>query len=110
MQTAKFKSADSVRGIHKQMMALKSLSLMAVLSVFLLFAQAVEHSHSHDADLQSQFDCEVCLKVGSLDDVALAKAPNLQQHSGVQSYSALIESFSSSEIIRATARAPPAYS
>ena len=110
MKTAKQSSTDSVHSIHKQMMALKSLSLMAVLSAFLLFAQAVEYGHSHDADLQSQFDCEVCLKVGSLDDVALAKAPSLNQQASVQSYTTFIESHSSTEIIRATARAPPAYS
>jgi len=110
MQIAKRTDTDSVYGIHKRMMALKSLSLMAVLSVFLLFAQAVEYSHTHDVDLQSQFDCEVCLKVGSLDDVALAKAPSLDQQTSTHSYSALIQSFSSTEIIRATARAPPSYS
>ena len=77
MKTATQTSTETVQGIRKQMMALKSLSLMAVLSVFLLFAQAVEHSHSHDADLQAQFDCEICLKVGSLDDIAVAKAPSL---------------------------------
>ena len=110
MQSATPTSTESVRSIRKQMMALKSLPLMAVLSVFLLFAQAVEHSHSHDTDLQAQFDCEIYLKVGSLDDAAVAKAPSLTQQPSAQSYAALIQGHSSTEIIRANARAPPAYS
>ena len=101
MQTATQTSLNMLHGIRKQ--------LMAVLSVFLLFAQAVEHGHIHDADLQAQFDCEICLKVGSLDDVAAAKAPSLNQLSTTQSYSALVENHSSLNTIRATARAPPAY-
>jgi hypothetical protein len=109
MQTATQTSTETAQSIRKRMMALKSLSLMAVLSVFLLFAQAVEHSHSHDADLQAQFDCEICLKVGSQDDAAVAKAPSLHQQPISQSYSALVQSHSSTETIRATARAPPAY-
>ena len=109
MKTATQTSTETVQGICKQMMAVKSLSLMAVLSVFLLFAQAVEHSHGHDADLQAQFDCEICLKVGSLDDIAVAKAPSLNQQPGSLSYSALVQSHFSTETIRATARAPPAY-
>ena len=110
MQSATPTSTESVRSIRKQMRALKSLPLMTVLSVFLLFAQAVEHSHSHDADLQAQFDCEICLKAGSLDDAAVAKAPSLNQQPNIQSYVALIESHCFVEIIRATARAPPTYS
>lgn len=110
MKTATRKSTATVRGIRRQMMALKSLSLMAVLSVFLLFAQAVEHSHTHDTDLQSQFDCEICLKVGSLEDVAVAKPPSLSLQPNTQTYAVLIESHTSLGTIRATARAPPAYS
>ena len=95
--------------IHRQMTALKSLPLMAVLSLMLLFAQAVEHGHSHDADLQSQFDCEICLKVGSLDAIAVAQTPTLGTPAATQAYAPPIQNFSSSKPASATARAPPAY-
>lgn len=82
---------------------------MAALSVFLLFAQAVEHGHSHDADLQSQFDCEICLKVGSLDAIAIADAGSLALPTNDQPYSVRIQNWFSTDLPSATARAPPAY-
>lgn len=80
---------------------------MAVLSLFLLFAQAVEHGHSHDAGPQAQFDCEVCLKVGSLDDLLALDAPSFDFSAESERYTLLLQDPSSSESIRATARAPP---
>lgn len=38
-----------------------------ILCFFLLFAQSAVLLHSHDGDLQQQFDCEICLKVNSTD-------------------------------------------
>ena len=102
-------NTQTVLGISKQMKALRSLPLMAALSVFLLFAQAVEHGHSHDADLQAQFDCDICLKIGSLDGIAVAEASSLDIPSRSQSYSALIQNRFSAEPALATARAPPTY-
>jgi hypothetical protein len=109
MQLSTQTSTKIVRGIRKQMTALRSLPLMAVLSLFLLFAQAVEHGHSHEADLQAQFDCEICLKIGSLDDVVLAEAPSLHFSSTPQTFSILIQNQISSELVSASARGPPSY-
>jgi hypothetical protein len=102
-------STKIVRGIRKQMTALRSLPLMAMLSLFLLFAQAVEHGHSHEADLQAQFDCEICLKIGSLEDVVLAEAPSLHFSSTPQTFPILIQNQTSSELVSASARGPPSY-
>ena len=99
---------NTQHSISRRMTALKSLPLMALLSFMLLFAQAVEHGHSHDADLQSQFDCEICLKVGSLDDLAIADAPSFDLPTGSQVFTALITNPVSSKPARTTARAPPA--
>ena len=109
MQLSSQTSTKIVRGILKQMTALKSLPLMAVLSLFLLFAQAVEHGHSHEADLQAQFDCEICLKIGSLEDIAVAEATNLSFLSTHQTFPILIQNQISSEPISASARSPPSY-
>lgn len=109
MQLSTQTSTEVVRGMRKQMTALKSLPLMAVLSLFLLFAQAVEHGHSHEADLQSQFDCEICLKIGSLDDIIVAEAPQLSLPTTHQTFPILIQNQTSSELVSASARGPPSY-
>lgn len=108
MQSSLQTSTDTVRSIRKQMAALRTLPLMAVLSLFLLFAQAVEHGHSHD-DLQAQFDCEVCLKVGSLEDVVLADTPSLSLPTTQQASPLLVQIQISSVRAVATARGPPSY-
>ena len=82
---------------------------MAVLSLFLLFAQAVEHGHSHEADLQAQLDCEICLKIGTLEDIAVAEAASLGFPSTHQTFSILIQNQISSELVSASARGPPSY-
>jgi hypothetical protein len=109
MKVSSQTSIEIVRSLRKQMTALRSLPLMAVLSLFLLFAQAVEYGHSHEADLQAQFDCEICLKIGSLDDITFAEAPNLTLPTTHQTFSILIQNQTSSEPTSASARGPPAY-
>lgn len=53
-------------------------SVAALLAVALLFAQSTELFHSHDSDLSKQFDCEICLKLSSLEDAV--QAPQLATH------------------------------
>jgi len=108
MHSSLHTSTDTVRSIRKQITALRTLPLMAVLSLFLLFAQAVEHGHSHD-DLQTQFDCEICLKVGSLEDAALADALSLSLPTTQQTFPLLVQTQISSVRAVATARGPPSY-
>jgi hypothetical protein len=109
MQLPTQTSTKIVLGIRDQMKVLRSLPLMAVLSLFLLFAQAVEHGHSHEGDLRAQFDCEICLKIGSLEDIAVAEAPNLGFPSAHHTFSILIQNQISSELVSASARGPPSY-
>ena len=109
MQLATQISTKIVSDIRNQMTALRSLPLMAVLSLFLLFAQAVESGHSHEADLQAQFDCEICLKMGSLEDIAVAEALNLGVSSTHHTFAILIQNQISSELVSASARGPPSY-
>ncbi len=100
---------DTAQIIRRQMTALRSLPLLAALSLMLLFAQAVEHGHSHDADLQSQFDCEICLKVGSLDAIAVAEAATVVSLTPNSAYALPVQNHSSTKPASATARAPPAH-
>ncbi len=95
--------------MRRQMVALRSLPLMAVLGLFLLFAQVVEQSHSHEADIQAQFDCEICHKIGSLDDIAVSQAPELDLPLTPQTYSILTQNQISPEPTTANARGPPSY-
>lgn len=46
----------------------KEYSAYGVLCFLLLFVQSADLTHSHDGDLQQQFDCEICLKVGANED------------------------------------------
>ena len=95
--------------LSARMTALKSLPLNAVLCLFLLFAQTVDLGHSHDADLQSRFDCEICLKVDSLDDLVVPSSTNLVTLVSSQPCSVLAQSQTFSTPTTATARAPPSY-
>ena len=101
--------SKKVRSMRKQMTGIRSLPLMVTLSLFLLFSQVLETAHSHKADLLAQFDCETCLKIGSLEDVALSKASSLSLPAEHQIFSILIQSLTSSELVKAAARGPPSY-
>jgi len=102
-------SPKTVRSVHKQITALRSLPLMVALSLFLLFSQVLAPGHSHEADLLAQFDCEICLKIGSLEDIAVAEAPSLSLSTGNQIFSILSQNQISSETVKAAARGPPSY-
>ena len=102
-------SPKIVRSIHKQITALRSLPLMVALSLFLLFSQALATGHSHEAYLLAQFDCETCLKIGSLEDIAVAEASRLSLSTGDQIFSILSQNQTSLETVKAAARSPPSY-
>ena len=104
-----FKASPTIQLIRERMLALRSLPVMAVLSLVLLFAQAEQLGHTHEADLQAQFDCEICLKLGSLEDAAIADAPSMGFVVSSQSYDALNQNLFTSVPPSATARSPPSY-
>ena len=109
MQLSIQKSPKIVSSIHKQITALRSLSLMVALSLFLLFWQVLAPGHSHEADLLAQFECEICLKIGSFEDIAVAEASSLSLSTGNQIFSILSQNQISSETVKAAARSPPSY-
>jgi hypothetical protein len=102
-------SPKIVRSIYKQITALRSLPLMVALSLFLLFSQVLAPGHSHEADLLAQFECEICLKIGSFEDITVAEASSLRLSTGNQIFSILSQNQISSETVKAAARSPPSY-
>ena len=109
MQLSIQKSPKTVSSIHKQITAHRSLPLMVALSLFLFFSQVLATGHSHEAVLLAQLDCEICLKINSLEDIAVAEAFSLSFSSGDQIFSILIQNQISSETVKAFARGPPSY-
>ncbi len=57
-----------------------AIACMLALSAVLLLAQGVELSHSHD-DIQSQLDCQICLKHGSKGKLHVASGISLDLRS-----------------------------
>ena len=49
------------------------LILLAAAFVFVL-VQTATQQHSHDGDLSIHMDCQICLKLGSQNDVAVAQS------------------------------------
>lgn len=49
-------------------------TLLALLCVLFLSAQTLDLAHSHGNDAEQQADCEICLKLGSDDDVIIDSA------------------------------------
>ena len=49
------------------------LTLLAAAFVFVL-VQTITLQHSHDGDLSIHVDCQICLKLGSQDDVTVLQS------------------------------------
>ncbi|PCI54504.1 MAG: hypothetical protein COB36_10085 [Alphaproteobacteria bacterium] len=92
-----------------RMAKLKAGALCGLLCLLLVFAQYTSLNHNHDGDLQAQTDCEICLKIGSLDDLATSGNANLS----VIVRAHFVASDSQSQPFFATpvqkARAPPSH-
>lgn len=94
-------------GASKKHSLLSGSVLSFVLVCSLVFAQAVSLNHSHDGDLRDQVDCEICLKVGSSDDV-LASTSDLKVTASTGSTYSLTLLAATHIVARtASARAPP---
>ena len=50
------------------MVGAKALPVIGILCQLLLFVHSADLIHSHDSELQNQFECEICLKFGSVED------------------------------------------
>ena len=52
------------------------LLILLAAGVF-VFTQTIDLQHSHEGDLKLQADCQVCLKLGSQNDVVIATPGDL---------------------------------
>lgn len=67
----KFKFKNSTAEMANRLRELSTRDLLPFLLVFLFtFVQGAGLIHNHDGDLQEQFDCNICLKSGSNNDIA----------------------------------------
>ena len=48
--------------------------LILIAACVFVFTQTIDLQHSHDGDLSLQADCQICLKLGSQTDIAIAKS------------------------------------
>ena len=78
-----------------------------LLSAVLLFAQAVDLTHNHDGDLQTQFDCDICLVTGALSDALSAGEFTLDFKSDAEVFHHSDFSLVSHSAVPRLARAPP---
>lgn len=82
-------------------------ALLALLCVLFLSAQTLDLSHSHGNDSDQKADCEICLKLGSDDDVIIdSSAPQLATTHSVENLIAPATWFAQASLT-AQARAPP---
>ena len=82
-------------------------ALLALACVLFLSAQTVDLSHSHDNDSNQQADCEICLKLGSDDEIIIdSTAAQVSATHAVENLVAQSTWFAQTAL-SAHARAPP---
>ena len=113
LRVIKIKMANStIVGLAKNVLGtrnqrLSDMVLRGALVLALLFVQAVDLSHTHSDDLVDTVDCQICLKVGSADDVLVST--NLLLAIEGPTSPDFVRTLESPQLTspRATARAPP---
>lgn len=82
-----------------------ALVLIAVLA--LVLSQGMALAHTHDGDLNRQFDCELCLKLSAGDDANIAAASALELDTKTLRPSSLLLRIIDLSLPNPSARAPP---
>ena len=82
-------------------------ALLALVCVLFLTAQAIDLSHSHGNDLSQQADCDICLKLGSEDDVLVNGAEPIVEAAHSEQPEFTPSAWFNQESLGAQARAPP---
>lgn len=83
------------------------MALAWLFSAFLLFGQGVDLSHSHDGDLTSRIDCEICFVTGTLGQAVSASSLVIEIPSAVVDFDSPPASLVSTTPPTSKARAPP---
>jgi len=84
------------------------LPATVALCLLLVIAQSGYLVHSHDGNLQSQFDCEICLKFGSSGDAILDNGPETFVNSPLTYFSSILTPVPFLAVYSAPPRGPPA--
>ncbi|MDD9891498.1 MAG: hypothetical protein OXU30_14315 [Gammaproteobacteria bacterium] len=85
----------------------RNLAAHALLCFLLVFVQGADLVHSHDGDLQQQFDCEICLKANSNEDAVASSDPSRYFNTVASGYGDLVEQRLFVAAVPANSRAPP---
>lgn len=85
----------------------RNLSIQALLCFMLVFVQGASLIHSHDGDLQNQIDCDICLKVGSIEGVLTSSGKGLDYNSGSISYNSAPVAIQYAAVVPSKSRSPP---
>ncbi len=86
---------------------LAGMALAWMFSAFLLFGQGVDLIHSHNGDLTSRVDCEICFVTGSLGQAVSASGLALDLPTVAADYDSPAASPISTAPPVSKARAPP---
>ena len=92
---------------EKQTDRVRSVALSGLLCFLLVFVQGAGLAHTHEGDLQKQFDCEICLKANSNEDVIASNNQSLALEIRTTPLSEYAERIHSAAAISANSRAPP---
>jgi len=86
---------------------LKSAPVYLLLCFMLVFVQSAALIHNHDGELQSRFDCDICLKVNATDHAIASASFEFVVVSGAPQFEAPQFSVTFSTPPAFRARAPP---
>ncbi len=100
------KNVTSIISLSRTVEA-KALPVLGILCLLLLFVQSADLIHSHDSDAQNQFECEICLKFGSIEDVLGTDQLNFNSEVDSQKPEAFVTVLPFSSHPTHRARSPP---
>ena len=72
-----------------------------------VFTQTIDLQHSHGGDLELQSDCQICLKLGSHSDIALAGSAAIPAESAKAQFQFTVLDADSGAVYRYNPRGPP---
>lgn len=82
-------------------------AVRGLVCVVLLFVQSTGLSHSHEGELQAQYDCEICLKSGSIEDILIVGEHSVRFCNNSQKYISIDENRPFTLALTAKSRSPP---
>ena len=81
--------------------------LSVLLCLMFVFAQGVGLAHTHEGELQKEFDCDICLNVSSSEDTIESSSQSFNLNTNTTSFMDYAERTPFGSAIPANSRAPP---